>query len=320
MQTTAQALTIGMRIDAFLSHLEATPATQVYIAVIVVSIAFSFSLLNSGGGSSMVAAGDNMEIDVIKPSVVHKKKPKRNSDEPQPKWHILKITNGLCVTAFLLSLVQFISDASTYLNDSNALLSFLVIWSLCLCYFFGFFGISFIELDDFVDQNVDAVGGHTQQNASPKQPHVVVNCSPPPPVKVVNLHPPAPSAPVCSDPTSFKKSSSSIPANLKEMSDEDIANLVLQDCIKDHQLEKLLDPHRAVTVRRLKFNALLNNLGMGDNALKELPHENDLDYKRVLGANCEIVVGYVPIPVGMAGPVTLNGQSVYIPMATTEGW
>ena len=144
-------------------------------------------------------------------------------------------------------------------------------------------------------------------------------CSPEPPVKVVNVHPPSSSAPVCSDPSSFKKSSSSgIPTNLKELSNNEIASLVLQDKIKDHQLEKLLDPHRAVEVRRLKFDSKLDSLGNGG-ALSELPHQHDLDYKRVLGANCEIVVGYVPIPVGMAGPITLNGESVYIPMATTEG-
>ncbi|CAB1112575.1 unnamed protein product [Ectocarpus sp. CCAP 1310/34] len=43
------------------------------------------------------------------------------------------------------------------------------------------------------------------------------------------------------------------------------------------------------------------------------------DYERIFGANCEIVCGYIPIPVGIVGPLTLNGQEVYVPMATTEG-
>ena len=72
------------------------------------------------------------------------------SNSPEPKWHILKITNYVAATGFLLSVLQFASDASTYLNDSTSLLQFLVVWSVFLCYFFGFFGISFIELDDFV--------------------------------------------------------------------------------------------------------------------------------------------------------------------------
>lgn len=316
MTPSAQSPTVGMQIDAFLegiSRLESIPATHVFIAVIVISITFSFSLLNSGRGSSMAVAETNVEREIIKPP---KKKSETNSDEPQPKWHILKMTNYVVTTVFLVSVIQFISDATAYLNSSNALISFLVIWSVCLCYFFGFFGISFIELDDFVDQNVPA-GAQQIPTTSPQHLMPKANSRSEPP-RFIHVHPPATSAPVCADPTSFKKPT--IPPNIRELSDAEIASLLLQDAIKDHQLEKLLDPHRAVTVRRLKFNALLENLGRGDDVLKELPSQHDLDYKRVLGANCEIVVGYVPIPVGMAGPITLNGESVYIPMATTEGW
>lgn len=42
------------------------------------------------------------------------------------------------------------------------------------------------------------------------------------------------------------------------------------------------------------------------------------DYERIFGANCEIVCGYVPIPVGIVGPLTLDGREVFVPMATTE--
>mmetsp|Transcript_7526 Transcript_7526/g.13264 ORF Transcript_7526/g.13264 Transcript_7526/m.13264 type:complete len:670 (-) Transcript_7526:88-2097(-) len=345
--------TLGMQIDAVIASLESISTPQLYGTVIAISLAFSFYLLNSGGGSSspalqMMTNDTKEQQDADADSL---RKPARaaatssssssessSEDRPEPRWHILRFTNYVAALGFLVSVLQFASNASAYLNDSNSLLQFLTVWSLFVVYFVGFFGISFVELDDFVDgaQISSSVARQRAQQPPPPQqsqtmPVAASQAKTPgrkshktdgsdsPPIKVVNVHPPATSAPVCSDPKSFKKpSAASIPPNLKELPNSEIASLVLQDKIKDHQLEKLLDPHRAVQVRRLKFDARLSALGNGG-ALDELPHRHDLEYKRVLGANCEIVVGYVPIPVGMAGPVTLNGESVYIPMATTEG-
>ena len=43
------------------------------------------------------------------------------------------------------------------------------------------------------------------------------------------------------------------------------------------------------------------------------------DYAKVMGQCCENVVGYTPIPVGVAGPLRIDGVALPIPMATTEG-
>jgi hydroxymethylglutaryl-CoA reductase (NADPH) len=102
------------------------------------------------------------------------------------------------------------------------------------------------------------------------------------------------------------------------LTDVQIADLVLCNKLKDHELEKRLDADRAVQVRRVVVESKLSSLGL-TGALDKLPSQPSLDYSRVHGANCEIVVGYVPLPVGLVGPLSLNNETVYVPMATTEG-
>ena len=46
---------------------------------------------------------------------------------------------------------------------------------------------------------------------------------------------------------------------------------------------------------------------------------HNYDYSRVLGAWCLNVIGYIPIPLGIAGPLDIDGEFVHIPMATAEG-
>lgn len=78
------------------------------------------------------------------------------------------------------------------------------------------------------------------------------------------------------------------------------------------QEKKLGDYERAVRLRRGLFEHIL------EKPLDLIPYEH-FDYKKVFGANCEIVLGYVPIPLGIVGPLVINGEPIHIPMATTEG-
>ena len=52
--------------------------------------------------------------------------------------------------------------------------------------------------------------------------------------------------------------------------------------------------------------------------IKNVPYKN-YNYIENLNKNCENVIGYVRIPVGMIGPININNKNNYIPFATTEG-
>ncbi|XP_004290090.1 PREDICTED: 3-hydroxy-3-methylglutaryl-coenzyme A reductase 1-like [Fragaria vesca subsp. vesca] len=95
--------------------------------------------------------------------------------------------------------------------------------------------------------------------------------------------------------------------------DEGIIKAVVAGTIPSYSLEtKLGDCKRAASIRR---EALQRVTGK---SLEGLPLEG-FDYESILGQCCEMPVGYITIPVGIAGPLMLNGREFSVPMATTEG-
>ncbi|KAJ3026662.1 3-hydroxy-3-methylglutaryl-coenzyme A (HMG-CoA) reductase isozyme, partial [Rhizophlyctis rosea] len=99
------------------------------------------------------------------------------------------------------------------------------------------------------------------------------------------------------------------------LSDVEVIQLVDAGKVAAYALEKVLgDLTRAVRVRRV----LVSRTSKSDVAAGALPVEH-YDYSKVMGQCCENVIGYLPLPVGVAGPYTIDGESYQIPMATTEG-
>ena len=86
--------------------------------------------------------------------------------------------------------------------------------------------------------------------------------------------------------------------------------------LKLYELEKSLAPLDAVQVRREfiegETNTSLEHIGAFS-----------IDIGRVVERNCENMIGAVQVPVGVAGPVLVNGEyahgEFWLPLATTEG-
>ena len=105
-----------------------------------------------------------------------------------------------------------------------------------------------------------------------------------------------------------------------ELNDDELISLTVRGKIPGYALEKTLgDKTRAVKIRRglvSRTPATSEHSYLLENSL--LPYQH-YDYDRVFGACCENVIGYLPLPLGVAGPMVIDGKSYYLPMATTEG-
>ena len=103
-----------------------------------------------------------------------------------------------------------------------------------------------------------------------------------------------------------------VPIKLNE-EDEEIVKSVVIGTTPSYSLEaKLGDCGRAAAIRREALQRITSK------SLSGLPLDG-FDYASILGQCCEMPIGYVQIPVGIAGPLLLDGREFSVPMATTEG-
>lgn len=113
------------------------------------------------------------------------------------------------------------------------------------------------------------------------------------------------------------------------LNDHELNELGVRGKIPGYALEKTLENlnvmtrlaslTRAVKIRRTLVSrtaATAENSSQLESS--KLPYQ-DYNYENVHGACCENVIGFMPLPVGVAGPMVIDGKSYYLPMATTEG-
>ncbi|QIW24229.1 hydroxymethylglutaryl-CoA reductase (NADPH) [Sulfolobus sp. S-194] len=102
---------------------------------------------------------------------------------------------------------------------------------------------------------------------------------------------------------------------MQEIIDE-VVNKALKGKIELHEIDNLLEANAAMVARRLVIEKLTNT---------KLPSIGStiLDYAEIKNRNAENVIGGIQIPVGVIGPLRVNGDyakgDFYVPLATTEG-
>ena len=98
---------------------------------------------------------------------------------------------------------------------------------------------------------------------------------------------------------------------------EELVEKVVRGEIKIHELDKLLGSSNLATLVRRRF--IERKVGF------QLPSlaSTIIDFDEVVGKNIENPIGAVQVPVGIVGPLKINGEyakgEFYVPLATTEG-
>ncbi|KAL6211074.1 hypothetical protein ACLB2K_016302 [Fragaria x ananassa] len=219
----------------------------------------------------------------------------------------LYLTNAVFFTLFF-SVAYFLltswrekirSHTPLHVLNLSEIVSILVLVA-SFVYLLGFFGIDFVQTPSLKDEEEDII---VQEDARIVPCGQALEC-PRPQIAGIASPKPAPKAIV-------EKPAMETPPPTAE--DEEIIKAVVAGTIPSYSLEsKLGDCKRAASIRREALQRITGK------SLEGLPLEG-FDYQSILGQCCEMPVGYVTIPVGIAGPLMLDGREFSIPMATTEG-
>ncbi|KAJ5236279.1 hypothetical protein N7489_006370 [Penicillium chrysogenum] len=113
------------------------------------------------------------------------------------------------------------------------------------------------------------------------------------------------------------------------LTDEELIDLSLRGKLPGYALEKSMEDENLMSrvdafTRAVKIRRSVVSRTPATSAItsvlehSKLPYK-DYNYGLVHGACCENVIGYLPLPLGVAGPINIDGQNYFIPMATTEG-
>uniref|UniRef100_K7G1G9 3-hydroxy-3-methylglutaryl coenzyme A reductase n=1 Tax=Pelodiscus sinensis TaxID=13735 RepID=K7G1G9_PELSI len=100
----------------------------------------------------------------------------------------------------------------------------------------------------------------------------------------------------------------------KFLTDAEVRILVNAKHLPAYKETLMETQERGVSIRRQMLSQKLPE----PSSLHYLPYRH-YNYSLVMGACCENVIGYMPIPVGVAGPLFLDSKEFQVPMATTEG-
>ncbi|XP_060196029.1 3-hydroxy-3-methylglutaryl-coenzyme A reductase 1 [Lycium barbarum] len=249
--------------------------------------------------------------------------PKASDALPLP----LYLTNGLFFTMFFSVMYFLLVRWREKIRNSIPLhvvtlseLVAMVSLIASVIYLLGFFGIGFVQsfvsrsnsdtwdIDDENENSEHLIIEEDSRRGGSCVAATTLGCTPP----VRQIGPMVPQQPGKVALSVAEKPAPIITPVVSD-DDEEIIVSVVQGKTPSYSLEsKLGDCKRAASIRKEALQRITGK------SLEGLPLEG-FDYESILGQCCEMPVGYVQIPVGIAGPLLLDGREYSVPMATTEG-